>query len=289
MAKKSQSTTNQRKKSSQASSMYAPPVNSMPEVSMNPYAQNDSKMMFGIQVSTIILILVFFVGGFFIGSMWKENQMLKAGTGGTKNAAAVPVDAGTAPTVADDSGVNFAKFPEITDADHVRGNENARIQLVEYSDFECPFCARFHPTTSQILEEYGDQVSLIYRHYPLSFHPNAQKAAEGAECVAKQRGSEAFWAYADALFEVNSATGKLTPEAITEAAAGTGVDMTQFQTCLDSGEMATLVSSQMAAGSAAGVQGTPGTFVVVDGEAVDFIGGALPFDQVKTTLDSYVN
>lgn len=256
-------------------------------MSSNPPTNSGSNRGFTLSLSTIIMVAVVFLGGMFVGSLVKENQMLKAGTGtntatGT-NAAAVPVgDTGT------DPGVNFDKVAALTNEDFVRGSSRAKVTLLEYSDFECPFCGRFHPTTEQVLSDYGDDVALAYRHYPLSFHPNAQKAAEASECVAKQKGNEGFWAFADAIFAVNQRDGKLSPEAITTAAESTGINMTQFQSCLDSGEMAEKVTAQMAGGSAAGVTGTPGTFVIVDGKAVDFIGGALPVESVKATIDKYL-
>ena len=86
--------------------------------------------------------------------------------------------------------------------DHWRGSKNARFVLVEYSDFECPFCKRFHPTAQQLLDEYKGEIAWVYRHFPLtSLHAKAQKAAEASECVYEQRGDSAFWKFADLLFD----------------------------------------------------------------------------------------
>ena len=89
---------------------------------------------------------------------------------------------------------------EITDQDHIRGNINAPITILEFSDLECPFCSRFHPTVLQVLKEYGDQVRWIYRHFPLSIHPQAVPAALASECVAEQKGDEGFWQFVDTVF-----------------------------------------------------------------------------------------
>lgn len=234
----------------------------------------------------IVLAALFFFGGFFIGSLWKENELLRKGTSaGTTAPVTDPTTAGpTGPT--EDQ---LAALPGLTDDDHIRGNKDAEIVLIEYTDFECPFCAQFHPTTAQILEDYGDKVALVYRNYPLEFHPNAQKAGEAGECVAKLGGDDAYWKYADAIFAKNDELGgKISPEAITEAAQTAGVNMTNFQTCLDSGEMAQVVKDDMAEGAAAGVQGTPGTFIVTKDGAQELIPGAYPLAQVKTIIDKYI-
>lgn len=237
----------------------------------------------------LVLAALFFVGGFVGGSLWTENKMLKGGTkaGGTvgQPTAAAP----TAPGAEGPTADQMAALTPVNDDDYIRGSQNAKVMLVEFSDFECPFCQRFHPTMQQVMEEYGDQVAWVYRHFPLSFHPNAQKAAEASECVAAQGGSEAFWKYADAIFEKNAVLGgQLNAGAITEAAEEAGVNVGQFQTCLDSGDMASAVNEDFSNGSAAGVQGTPGTFIVVDGEVKELIPGALPFEQVKPMIDQYL-
>lgn len=257
---------------------------------------NSNNYSFGSFVSFIannfVVLLIaglFAVGGFTGGSLYTENKMLKGGvvagtsTGGSD--AAIPDDLGdTGPTEA-----QLAEVPEVSKDDYVRGNSKAKVSLVEYSDFECPFCQRFHPTMQQVMEEYGDKVSWVYRHYPLPFHPNAQKAAEASECIAQQGGNEAFWKYADAIFKKNEELGgQISPDAIQSAAESSGVNMDKFKECLDSGKMADIVTADMDSGSNSGVSGTPGTFIVVDGEAKELIPGALPFEQVKTMIDQYL-
>lgn len=255
----------------------------------NPYSFGAFQRFFSENFSLIVIVILFFIGGFFFGSVWTEKNFYKSGsapgigggTGGTQQAGTAPAAQGgrdlsipglvakaealgldanevescinsgeTAQAVTDDmaggssAGVSgtpgtflvldgvvvenipgalpyaqvkpmidaaletdqpvemaeYANLPEVTSDDHIRGNANARLVLVEYSDFECPFCQQFHPTMTQIMSEYGDQVAWVYRHFPLSFHPSAQKAGEAAECVAKLADNETFWEYADALF-----------------------------------------------------------------------------------------
>lgn len=163
----------------------------------------------------------------------------------------------------------------ITKDDHVRGNFNAPITLVEYSDFECPYCERIYPTFKQILNQYPDQVRLVYKHYPLSFHPNAQKAAEAAEC-ANEQGK--FWEYHDQLFDNQTAGFSLDKFKIW--AESLGLNAVQFSKCLDSGKYASKVAAEEADGQSRGVTGTPGTFV--NGQ---FVSGAVPFQSFKTIID----
>lgn len=240
----------------------------------------------------IVVVGLFFLGGFFFGSLWTENQMLKkgvtAGVGGAAVAGAGTADAADPGVPQGPTPEQLAQMPPVTEEDHIRGNAQASVVLVEYSDYECPFCARFHPTMLQAMDEFGDKIAWVYRHYPLPFHPNAQKAAEGGECAAKLGGNDAFWKYSDALADATNAAGQLSTGDLTDAAAAAGVNAAGFQTCLDSGEMAAKITEQMNTGSSAGVSGTPGTLVVVDGEVKELIPGALPIEQIKTTIEKYL-
>lgn len=90
----------------------------------------------------------------------------------------------------------------VTDGDHVRGNKDAKVTLIEYSDYECPFCIRFHPTTLQLMEQYEGDLNWVYRHFPLeAIHPSARALAEASECVAQVAGNDAFWAFTDAVLK----------------------------------------------------------------------------------------
>ena len=165
--------------------------------------------------------------------------------------------------------------------DHIRGNPDAAISVIEYSDFECPFCSRNHPTMQQIVDTYGDDVNWVYRHYPLPFHPNAQKAAEASECAADLGGNDKFWEMADMIMEKGSDNTQLE-----SYAAAIGLNAAKFKECLDSGTTAARIQSDTAEGSAAGVNGTPGNIVLKNGTKESrMVSGAQPFSAFQAVID----
>jgi len=172
---------------------------------------------------------------------------------------------------------NLADIPAVSDDDYIRGDKDAPVTLVEYSDFECSFCAKHFDTMEQVLSEYKGKVRLVYRHFPLSFHVNAQKAAEAAECAGDQGK---FWEMHDEIFDANGA-GTMSVEKWKSVASSLGLNTSTFNDCLDSGEYASKIASHMRSGGAAGVQGTPATFV--NGELVS---GALPYESFKQIIDA---
>ena len=182
---------------------------------------------------------------------------------------------------------NLGAMPPLNDKDHILGNKDANIVLVEYSDFECPFCKSFHPTMQQIKKDYGDKVAWVYRHYPLPFHQNAQKEAEASECAFEQGGNDAFWKFGDKIFERTTSNGNgFALSDLGPLAAEVGLDQIAFQQCLDSGKYANHVKEDMDGGSKAGIQGTPGTIIIAKNGKKDLIGGALPLQSAKQQIDA---
>ena len=137
-----------------------------------------------------------------------------------------------------------------------RGPEDAPVTIVEFGDFQCPFCGNLFPTMERVREIYPDEVRIVYRHYPLrNIHPRAQQAAEAAIC-AQDQGH--FWEYHDSLFGNQRA---LEVPDLKQRAADLGLDTVTFNTCLDSGRKYDFVQVDVDAGSAAGVNSTPTLFI----------------------------
>lgn len=234
-------------------------------------------------VAHYILVVLLVVAAFMIGSLYTKVQYLEKGL--PQPAANQPVVNGgdtaarPTPTVGD--------VPKVTERDHVRGSNKPRLVLIEYSDYECPFCKSFHPTMQQVLKDYGNQVQWVLRHFPLGFHANAQKEAEAAECAYDQGGHDAFWKYTDAVYERTTSNGTgFALDKLAPLAAEIGLNQTKFQECLDSGKFTKFVKDEAAAGQAVGVEGTPMTFILdTKTGKKDVIPGALPIEQVKQQLD----
>lgn len=179
-------------------------------------------------------------------------------------------------------------FRAVNETDHVRGNPNAKILLVEYSDYDCPFCKQFHDTLNQVMKEYGEsaKVGWVYRHLPLEqLHPNAPKIAEAAECVADIGGNDAFWKFTDRVFQEKTVQDFTEMSRLAEYASDAGADKNEFELCLNSGKMKEKVEASMAEALAAGARGTPHTFVIVGGERT-VINGAQPYAVVKQVIDN---
>jgi len=155
-----------------------------------------------------------------------------------------------------------------------QGPANAPIELVEFSDFQCPYCYRAHPTVKQVLNTYGNKVRFVYRNYPLPNHPNAFPAAEAAQC-ANEQGQ--FWAYHDRLFADQT---KLSDADLKASAAALGMDANRFNACFDSHKYKDRVDADMRAGNEAGVNGTPAFFI--NGR---MLSGAQPYDEFKRVID----
>jgi protein-disulfide isomerase len=148
------------------------------------------------------------------------------------------------------------------DDDPVKGSKNAPITIVEFSDFQCPFCARFYAQTLPSIEENyikTGKVKFIYRDFPLNFHQYAQKAAEAAEC-ADEQGK--FWEYHDILFQKQSEWSSAGVEKLKEYAQNLGLDTAKFNECLDSGKYTDEIQKDYSDGSNYGVTGTPTFFIM---------------------------
>jgi protein-disulfide isomerase len=155
-----------------------------------------------------------------------------------------------------------------------KGGASAPIEMIEFSDFQCPYCLRANPTVEQVLKTYGDKIRFVYRHYPLPGHPNARPAAEAAACAGDQGK---FWPYHDRLFANPS---KLSDADLKQAAADLGLDAGKFNSCVDTHKFRAQVDADMKAGEEAGVNGTPAFFI--NGRS---ISGAQPYEVFKKVID----
>jgi protein-disulfide isomerase len=163
---------------------------------------------------------------------------------------------------------------QVAAAGPARGSENARITIVEFSDFECPYCGQFEPELKKLLEAYPTQVRLVYRNMPIpSLHPAAQKAAEAAICADKQGK---FWEMHDTLFSEQSS---LDVAALKEKAKRLGLDSTKFDVCLDKDEAVPALNVDLREAQRLGLDATPATFI--NGR---FVNGAVSYDDLVALI-----
>ena len=155
-----------------------------------------------------------------------------------------------------------------------KGPKDAPVEVVEFSDFQCPFCLRANPVVAEVLKTYGDRIRLVYRHYPLPNHPNARPAAEASACADEQGR---FWEYHDVLFANQS---RLAEADLKAHAVTAGLDAAQFAACVDGRRTKSQVDLDVKEADAVGVTGTPAFFI--NGRSLE---GAQPFGAFKRLID----
>jgi len=232
----------------------------IPEERDSPQSKRNYIMTAAVTVATIAIAMAFFFGGYFVRG-WVQGNQEESGL-----PTQTPVSAVGALVVGNVSA----------DDDPARGPENALVTIIEFSDFQCPYSKRyFDETLPLILSNYGDQVRYVFRDFPLtSIHPQAEKAAEAAECAGEQGK---FWEYHDMLFQNQKALEIIDLKAY---AVELGLDESAFNFCLDSDKYADEVGKDIEDGKSYGVGGTPTVFI--NGRKVV---GALPYTTWQSVID----
>ena len=193
------------------------------------------------------------------------------------------------PQTAEVNAGGLEKLAPVTGADHIRGNADAPVKIVEYSDMECPFCKRFHSTMQQVMDEYGKngQVAWIYRHFPLdSIHSNARPEAVASECANELGGSDSFWKYTDYFFELTPSNNQTNiTTVLPQIAREIGLNETKFNSCLTSKKYDKHIQDNLDNATATGGNGTPWSIMVAKNGKMYPLSGAQPYEAVKQLIE----
>lgn len=192
------------------------------------------------------------------------------------------------PQAAAETSESLKDMAPIGAHDHIRGNPDAPVKIVEYSDTECPFCKRFHETMRQVMDEYGasGKVAWVYRHFPLdSLHQKARSEAIALECANELGGNDAFWKYADRLYEITPSNDGLDPTELPKIAAFVGLDVAAFSACAASDRYDAHIQSDLDNATATGGNGTPWSIVVGKNGKQYPLSGAQPYESVKQIIE----
>ena len=176
--------------------------------------------------------------------------------------------------------------------DIIFGKADAVVSVIEYSDFECPYCKQFADVPFQVIKDLPDQVNLVWRNFPLPFHdPMATKEAIGAICAAQQGGNDAFWKFSDAIFKGTRSNGQGMPasgddDAVVALARAQALDLDRFKACLASENSRKLVAADLQDGVGAGINGTPGVIVINHKTSkIEVMPGAVPAEVLRSAVD----
>lgn len=177
----------------------------------------------------------------------------------------------------------------VSSDDHIKGNPDAPIKIVEYSDFECPFCKRFHDTMNDVMDKYSEsgEVAWVFRQFPLDqLHPvKARAVAVASECAAEQGGNDAFWEFTDGYFAVTLTNNRTDIDAvIPQLVKDAGLDQKSFQTCFKSGKYDEHIATDIQNAAETGGQGTPWSILIGPDGTTYPINGAQPLAAVEQLI-----
>jgi protein-disulfide isomerase len=203
--------------------------------------------------------------------------------GGSKPSTMGMNNPGGAPTI------DNLDIAAVSDKDHISGDKNADVVLIEYSDFECPFCKVFNTTVHRLMDTYGSKLAVVYRQFPIAqLHSKAPKEAEASECAAEQGGNTAFFKFADKVFETTNSNDSLDPAQLPIIAGQIGLDVSKFNACLSSGKYTNKIAADVTAAAKAGAQGTPYSVLITRDGKKSVVNGAQPFETVKAQIDAFL-
>jgi protein-disulfide isomerase len=216
----------------------------------------------------------------------KADALVAKGTA-PKDVYAAVTAAGKGPGAAGGAGAAEMKdMPPIAGAPW-RGSKSTKVVVVEFSDFQCPFCKRVEDSTNQIMKDYGDKIHFVWRNMPLPMHPDAPLAAQAAMEAFKEKGSDTFWKFHDLLYQNQGGDGIKRP-ALESYAQQLGLDMNKFKAALDSGSNKDAVDAEAKMGNGEGISGTPAFIIGPEKGQGYFINGAQPYDAFKKVLDKAI-
>ena len=233
----------------------------------------------------LIPLAIVIAGGLVAGAVFMSNgnsgNAPTVGNTGTNQ----PTQAAPQPTGSTDD------VRPVTAEDHIKGNPDAPIKIVEYSDFECPFCKRFHDTMNEVMDKYSEsgEVAWVFRQFPLEqLHPvKAKRAAIASECAAELGGNNAFWTFTDGYFaDPTTGNNRTNQEVlIPELVAKAGLDSNEFNECLESGRYDDHIQDDLANAVETGGRGTPWSVVILpNGETLP-LNGAQPLEAIDQLID----
>lgn len=205
--------------------------------------------------------------------------IMAAGNGGSSNVAA-PTGGDTAAEI---------DIEPVSSDDHIVGNPDADLTIIEFSDTECPYCKRFHGTMNDVMDEYGDggRVAWVYRHFPIpQLHQKAVEEAHALECAAELGGNEGFWTYANRLYDITPSNDGLDLEELPKIAEYAELDVAAFEECQESGRYMDIIDEDTNDAIASGGRGTPhNVFLTKSGVAFP-APGAMPEAMVTDIIDT---